>query len=333
MAPPAAPPSWLRSKGRGEMSIFLTEKSKVIVQGMTGSEGRKHTQRMLRSGTQIVGGVNPKKAGTTVEFEGGTEVPVFGSVAEAIKERIGKAAYDIALKNGAIELVPFEVMRGRSWKNAFVLLDEAQNATPSEIKTFLTRIGEDCTMVINGDISQCDLDRDSGLYAACLVEPEAGLEGDRLGAWRVGPLIGLVSGLGWTALGLVLLIGLATAAAVVLATRAAFSANRETIRILHGIGATDEQVTGLFQRRIAIDSLVGGAAGTLAAIALLVVLSAGGLGGLEELAGGALLSLSDVALLLLDRGASPTLVSPLEGMTPLEAARAAGLTEVVDRLS
>ena len=84
-------------------------------------------------------------------------------VAEAIKERIGKAAYDIALKNGAIEMVPFEVMRGRSWKNAFVLLDEAQNATPSEIKTFLTRVGEDCTVVINGDISQCDLDRDSGL--------------------------------------------------------------------------------------------------------------------------------------------------------------------------
>jgi phosphate starvation-inducible protein PhoH and related proteins len=84
-------------------------------------------------------------------------------VAEAIKERIGKAAYDIALKNGAIEMVPFEVMRGRSWKNAFVLLDEAQNASPAEIKTFLTRIGEDCTTVINGDISQCDLDRDSGL--------------------------------------------------------------------------------------------------------------------------------------------------------------------------
>jgi phosphate starvation-inducible PhoH-like protein len=84
-------------------------------------------------------------------------------VAEAIKERIGKAAYDIALKNGSIELVPFEVMRGRSWKNAFVLLDEAQNATPAEIKMFLTRIGEDCTMVINGDVSQCDLSVDSGL--------------------------------------------------------------------------------------------------------------------------------------------------------------------------
>lgn len=86
-------------------------------------------------------------------------------VAEAIKERIGKAAYDIALKKGEIELVPFEVMRGRSWKNAFVLLDEAQNSTPAEIKTFLTRIGEDCSVVINGDVSQCDLDTASGLSA------------------------------------------------------------------------------------------------------------------------------------------------------------------------
>ncbi len=54
-------------------------------------------------------------------------------------------------------------MRGRSWKNAFVLLDEAQNTTPAEIKTFLTRIGNDCTVVINGDVSQCDLADASGL--------------------------------------------------------------------------------------------------------------------------------------------------------------------------
>ena len=67
------------------MSIFLDENSKVIVQGMTGSEGRKHTQRMLASGTAIVGGVNPKKAGQSVDFEGAS-VPVFGSVAEAMKE-------------------------------------------------------------------------------------------------------------------------------------------------------------------------------------------------------------------------------------------------------
>jgi len=84
-------------------------------------------------------------------------------VADAIKDRIGSAAYEIALKNGDIEMVPFEVMRGRSWKDAFVLLDEAQNATPAEMKTFLTRIGEECTVVINGDVSQCDLRETSGL--------------------------------------------------------------------------------------------------------------------------------------------------------------------------
>ena len=66
------------------MAIFLTRDSKVIVQGMTGSEGMKHTTRMLASGTQIVGGVNPRKPGTTVDFPGGVQVPVFGTVADAI---------------------------------------------------------------------------------------------------------------------------------------------------------------------------------------------------------------------------------------------------------
>ncbi|MDQ1675850.1 MAG: succinyl-CoA synthetase alpha subunit [Actinomycetota bacterium] len=67
------------------MSIFLTEKSRVIVQGMTGSEGSKHTRRMLAAGTRVVGGVNPRKAGETVDFDG-TSVPVFGSVADAMAE-------------------------------------------------------------------------------------------------------------------------------------------------------------------------------------------------------------------------------------------------------
>ncbi len=66
------------------MAIFLTRDSRVIVQGMTGGEGMKHSQRMLASGTDIVGGVNPRKAGESVEFEGGKTVPVFGSVAEAM---------------------------------------------------------------------------------------------------------------------------------------------------------------------------------------------------------------------------------------------------------
>ncbi|KAE8763150.1 succinate--CoA ligase subunit alpha [Georgenia thermotolerans] len=83
------------------MSIFLNSDSRVIVQGMTGTMGRIHTSRMLNAGTQIVGGTNPKKAGTTVEFDveplgpgaesrqaGQVSVPVFASVAEA-KEATG----------------------------------------------------------------------------------------------------------------------------------------------------------------------------------------------------------------------------------------------------
>src|ERR671931_960822 len=67
------------------MAIFLDKSSKVIVQGMTGSEGMKHTRRMLAAGTNIVGGVNPRKAGQKVDVDG-TEVPVFGSVADAMAE-------------------------------------------------------------------------------------------------------------------------------------------------------------------------------------------------------------------------------------------------------
>ena len=67
------------------MAIFLTKDSRVIVQGLTGSEGRKHGQRMLASGTQVVGGVTPGKGGQTATFDGGVTVPVFGSVTEAVE--------------------------------------------------------------------------------------------------------------------------------------------------------------------------------------------------------------------------------------------------------
>src|SRR3954452_25160759 len=81
--PPPRPPSWPRREP--EMSIFLNENSKVIVQGLTGSEGMKHGRKMLAAGTQLVGGVNARKAGTSVDVDG-TSVPVFGGVEEAMKE-------------------------------------------------------------------------------------------------------------------------------------------------------------------------------------------------------------------------------------------------------
>jgi succinyl-CoA synthetase alpha subunit len=63
------------------MAIWLTKESKVIVQGITGSEGTKHTRRMVAAGTNVVGGVNARKAGTDVDG-----IPVFGTVAEAIEK-------------------------------------------------------------------------------------------------------------------------------------------------------------------------------------------------------------------------------------------------------
>ena len=72
------------------MSIYLTKDSKVIVQGITGGEGSKHTARMLAAGTNVVGGVNARKAGTTVTHTDASgaevELPVFGSVSEAIEK-------------------------------------------------------------------------------------------------------------------------------------------------------------------------------------------------------------------------------------------------------
>jgi succinyl-CoA synthetase alpha subunit len=65
------------------MSIFINSASKVIVQGMTGSEGTKHTRRMLASGTKVVGGVTPGKGGQSVDIDG-TTLPVFNTVAEAM---------------------------------------------------------------------------------------------------------------------------------------------------------------------------------------------------------------------------------------------------------
>src|SRR6478752_5002629 len=68
------------------MAVWLTENSKVIVQGITGSEGLKHARRMFAAGTNIVGGTNPRKAGQRVEVGDDAKVPVFATVAEAMAE-------------------------------------------------------------------------------------------------------------------------------------------------------------------------------------------------------------------------------------------------------
>lgn len=82
---------------------------------------------------------------------------------DVLKKFLGEGTYTNAISKRNIEIVPFEVMRGRTFDNSFIILDEAQNTTPSEMKMFLTRIGEESQVVINGDIKQTDLKSDSGL--------------------------------------------------------------------------------------------------------------------------------------------------------------------------
>lgn len=116
-------------------------------------------------------------------------------------------------------------------------------------------------------------------------------------AESIGPLLRSLRLLQWTALGLVLMLSAAAAAAVVLAARGALDTHRSTIEVMHGIGATDMQVTHLFQRRIALDALAGSVAGAVSAALLLFLLTTGAAFA-GELTGEPALSTGDLAVLL-----------------------------------
>lgn len=125
------------------------------------------------------------------------------------------------------------------------------------------------------------------------VAPAASIASHRK---EVGPLLHSLRLLQWLAFGLVLLLSAAASAAVVLAARGALDTHRFTIEVMHGIGATDVQVTRLFQRKIAIDALVGSIAGAAAAALVLLMLSAGA-SFAGEMTGAATLSGWDLAVL------------------------------------
>ncbi len=92
--------------------------------------------------------------------------PYIAAFRAVLDERLGKSRVEYMLKNGQIEAVPLAYMRGLTFKRAFVIMDEAQNATPQQMKLFLTRVGEDCTVVVNGDLDQKDITGESGLQDA-----------------------------------------------------------------------------------------------------------------------------------------------------------------------
>lgn len=115
---------------------------------------------------------------------------------------------------------------------------------------------------------------------------------------RVAPLLSSMRALQWLAFGLVVLLSGAAAAAVVLAARGALDTHRFTIEVMHGIGATDLQLTHLFQRKIALDALVGSIVGALAG-ALVIGSLASGASFAGDLTGGARLTAIDILILAL----------------------------------
>jgi phosphate starvation-inducible PhoH-like protein len=84
-------------------------------------------------------------------------------VLDVLEKHLGKGAVETGIKNGNIEMAPLALMRGRSFDNAFIIVDEAQNITTHELKMLLTRVGEGSTIVLNGDAQQSDLKEGDGL--------------------------------------------------------------------------------------------------------------------------------------------------------------------------
>ena len=162
-----------KNKKQVEYMSALWRSSQVIVLGPAGT-GKTFIAATTASDLYDQGKINkivltrPNVAsGRSIGFFPGSLLdkmtPWVMPLTEVIKGRLGVPVYDTMLKNNNLEIVPFEVMRGRSFENAFVILDEGQNTTPEEMKMFLTRVGENTKVIINGDVSQSDLKETSGL--------------------------------------------------------------------------------------------------------------------------------------------------------------------------
>jgi len=103
--------------------------------------------------------------------------PYFRPVREALQESFGSSHLEYLVKAGVIEARPLGLIRGATWKDCAVIFDEAQNATKTQMKMFLTRIGENCKVVVNGDIQQRDIAGVCGLEDA--IKRLSGVEGAR----------------------------------------------------------------------------------------------------------------------------------------------------------
>lgn len=173
---PTRPPLLAKTEAQGDYIRAIKSSSQTIVLGPAGT-GKTYIASTIAADMYLDRKIDKiiltrpnVSSGKSLGFFPGTleekMSPWMAPVIEVMGKRMGRGVLDSAIHNGNLEIVPFETMRGRSFNDAFVILDEAQNTAPMEMKMFLTRVGEDCKVVINGDIQQSDLKESSGLTKA-----------------------------------------------------------------------------------------------------------------------------------------------------------------------
>jgi len=152
----------------------IFENDMVCVMGPAGT-GKTYIAATLASRMYFDGEINKivltrpnVSASESLGFFPGTltekMAPWVAPFTDVIRQQLGEGTYETMLKNGNLEIAPFETMRGRSFNDAFVILDEAQNTSPKEMEMFVTRVGDNSRVIINGDIMQSDIMGSNGLH-------------------------------------------------------------------------------------------------------------------------------------------------------------------------
>ena len=162
-----------RSENQQLYIDYLKSESQIIVCGPAGT-GKTYIAATHAANQYSVGAIDkivitrPHVAvGKDIGYLPGTleekSTPWAMPVLDVLERHLGKGVVETAIKNGNIEMCPLALIRGRTFDNSFIILDEAQNLTIPEVKALLTRVGEGSQVVLDGDIQQSDIKEQSGL--------------------------------------------------------------------------------------------------------------------------------------------------------------------------
>lgn len=174
-------PKRVECKTEAQAHFLLAIKSHVIAFGL-GPAGTGKSHIPTAYGAELLQAGEIDTIIVTRPMEGGDEEemgalpgtleekfePWFTPIRIILEKQLGKGAVECHLKNGNIVVKPLQFLRGSTFENALVILDEAQNTTPKQMELFLTRIGDNCRVVINGDLAQQDTGGVSGFRDAIL---------------------------------------------------------------------------------------------------------------------------------------------------------------------